>query len=151
MRSLWLWSGGRGASAFRDNPEHHCSVATPASANRYLMPSAKKPPVARRLLHFFVLAEGNLLFGFAAFCAVAHRFEALFAALGAVGGALHQLAADEFENGLFAAVALAPAQASDASIAALPLAETCAELIEELLHRSRRHEEAGRLPAGMQR
>src|SRR5262249_25560321 len=60
---------------------------------------------------FRVVQNGLLFFGFfALLLALLHGFQALFAALGAFGGALDQLAADQFHHGLLGSVAPAPAQ-----------------------------------------
>src|SRR5271163_1364970 len=76
--------------------------------------------------------------------------EALFAALGAFRRALHQLGAYQLELRQFGAIALAPAQAHDACIAAVALPEPGAQLVEQLFHRSRRPQESSGLTARMQ-
>src|ERR1017187_981038 len=92
----------------------------------------------------------DLFFGVLALAALAHRLQAFFLALGPLGGALHQIGADQFENCLFGAVAFAPAETRDAGVAAGPLTEPGAQLIEQLLHRSGRHQERRRLTPGVQ-
>src|SRR5437588_273201 len=64
---------------------------------------------------------GLRLFVFAAF---ALCLEALLAALGAVGGALHQLGAHESKHRLLGAIALAWSKTDDPGIAAVALPET---------------------------
>ena len=80
----------------------------------------------------------GILFRFAAF---ALRFEPLFLAVGAVGGALHQLGTDQLDHGLLGAIALAGSEARDAGVAAVALAEARAQRIEQLLHRRGRAQE----------
>src|SRR5205085_8885913 len=58
------------------------------------------------------------------FAALALRLEAFLAALGAVGGALHQLAAHQFKHRLLGAIALAWSKTDDPGIAAVALPET---------------------------
>src|ERR1019366_9089677 len=76
---------------------------------------------------------------------------ALFLALGALGGALDQLRADQLDHGLFGTVALARAQAHDPGVAAVALAETRGQGVEQLLDRSGREEHPGGFAAGVQR
>src|ERR1035441_5856434 len=101
-----------------------------------------RPPLSEPLLLFFGL------FVFAAF---ARRFQALLAALGPVGRALHQLAAHQLDHRLLGAVALARSQAHDARIAAVALSEPRAQSIEQLLEGIRRAQHHGRLAARVQR
>src|ERR1700693_3002686 len=79
--------------------------------------------------------------------AFARRFQPLFTALGAVRGALHQLGTHQLDDGLLGAIAFAGAQARNAGVAALPLAEPRAQRIEQLLQRIRRTQHPGRLAA----
>src|ERR1017187_4884040 len=88
------------------------------------------------------------LFGLAALLA---RFETVFTALGAVGGALDELGTYQLDHRHLGAIALARAQARDARVAAAALAEARAQRVEQFLHRSRRAQRHRRLAAGSQR
>src|SRR5260370_15799700 len=56
--------------------------------------------------------------------------EAFFAAVGALGGAFPELGDDQFEHGLLGAVAFAKAEAYDARVSAVALAEAGSEVFE---------------------
>src|SRR5438876_862693 len=90
-----------------------------------------------------------LLF-FASF-AFTRRLETLFLALGAIFGALDQLAAHQLDHGLLGPIAFARSQADDAGVAAVALPEARAEGIEQLLDRFRGHQDGRGLPPRMQR
>src|SRR5579864_3266403 len=77
--------------------------------------------------------------------------QTLFAALGALCRTFHQLGTDQFDHGLLRAIALAISQAHYARIAAVALAETCPQLVEQLLHRFRCFDVRRRLTTRMQR
>ena len=70
----------------------------------------------------------------AVFFSLPDRIEPIFPALGPVRRALHQLTTDQFDHGLLRSIAFAIAQADDAGVASIALAETGAEFIEQLLH-----------------
>ena len=72
-----------------------------------------------------------------AFATFLHGLELLFPALGTLGSALHQFRTHQFEDGLFGAVAFAPAEPNDAGVTAVALTEPRAQLIEQLLDRRR--------------
>ena len=103
---------------------------------------------AHNLLLLGILFGLFTLFGLAAFPL---RFEPLFTALGAIGGALHQLGTDQFDHGLLRAIALARSKPRDAGVATIALTEAGAQGIEQLLDRSRRQQERRRLAARVQR
>jgi len=77
--------------------------------------------------------------------------EALFAALGAFGGALHEFRAYQFQLGEFGAIAFAPTQAHNTGVTAIALPEPGTKLLEQLLDRNGRPEESRSLAARMQR
>ena len=56
--------------------------------------------------------------------------EALFAALGPLSSALHQLGPDELKHGLFRAIAFAESQPHHAGVAAAALSETSSEFVD---------------------
>src|ERR1039458_5414458 len=87
--------------------------------------------------------DGKSLLFFFRLAAFAGGALACFLALGAVGGALHQLGAHQLDHGLFGAIALARAQTHDAGVAAVALAETGGQRVEQLLHRGWREEHPG--------
>ena len=82
---------------------------------------------------------------------LASRLQALFAALGALGGAFHEFGTYQFEQSLFGAIALPGAQARDARVTAVALPETRAQGIEQLLDGVRRAQHHRRLAARVQR
>src|SRR5262249_1097120 len=71
--------------------------------------------------------------------------------LGAFFGALYELRTDEFDHCLLGAVALAPAEANNAGVTAVALAEASAQFVEQLLDGCRSFEERSSLTAGVQR
>src|SRR5512143_2120711 len=116
-----------------------------AAIGRPLLFAAKFRPGARAqrdaALLFFLFATlcgwlgrscAGLRFGFF------HRLAGFFGALGANFGALlaflveYLLAAEQFDEGLLGAVALLPSGADDAEIAAVAIAETRGDGVEQL-------------------
>src|SRR5713101_439049 len=64
-----------------------------------------------------------IFFGKFAVAAFFYGLELLFAAFGAFGRSFDELGTDQFQNSLLGAVALAPSEANDSCVAAVPLAE----------------------------
>lgn len=101
-------AGGR--DVIQESQQHQRQNAKAANALQRPRPS-RKPNRLFGLLFFLVLA------------AFTRRFQALFLALGAIGGAFDQLGTDQLQHALLGAVAFARAQAGNAGIAAVALAE----------------------------
>src|SRR5436190_24346248 len=112
------------------NGTFHAPAVEPA---RHTNEKSRRRPRGR--CGFPAQTRANLLFALLFLAAFALRLETLFATLRAIGGALHQLGTDQFEHRLLGAVALAGPQASDAGVAAVALAESRAQRVEQLLHR----------------
>src|SRR5574341_784147 len=94
--------------------------------------------------------RGRLLFGFF------HGLAGLFGLLGTALGLLLALGADDLlraqqlDEGLLAAIALPPARAHDAQVAALAVAEARRDGVKQLLHRFAGHQVGRRLAARRQ-